>query len=78
MSTVLAIGNDLLAQAATGHTIGSMLWLAIVFFVIALVAWGLGAGGVAGMSAGIGRALLWVCLVLAIVFLVLSLMPRFY
>ena len=31
-------------------TLGTMFWLAIVFFIIAMVAWALGAGGVAGMS----------------------------
>jgi uncharacterized membrane protein YtjA (UPF0391 family) len=49
-----------------------MFWLAIVFFIIAMVAWALGAGGVAGMSAGIGRTLLFVFLVLAIIFVILN------
>lgn len=53
-------------------TLGTLFWLAIVFFIIALVAWALGAGGVAGMSAGIGRILLFVFLVLAIIFIVLN------
>lgn len=53
-------------------TLGTMFWLAIVFFIIALVAWALGAGGVAGMSAGIGRILLFVFLVLAIIFIILN------
>jgi uncharacterized membrane protein YtjA (UPF0391 family) len=38
----------------------SLLTLAIVFFVIAILAYVLGARGVAGMSAGIGRTLLFV------------------
>ena len=45
-----------------------LLTLAIVFFVIALIAYVLGARGVAGMSAGIGRTLLFVFVVLAIIF----------
>ena len=53
-------------------TLGSMFWLAIVFFIIALVAWAMGAGGVAGLSAGIGRILLFVFLVLAIIFIILN------
>jgi uncharacterized membrane protein YtjA (UPF0391 family) len=53
-------------------TLGTMFWLAIVFFIIAMVAWALGAGGVAGMSAGIGRTLLFVFLVLAIIFVILN------
>ena len=53
-------------------TLGTLFWLAIVFFIIALVAWALGAGGVAGMSAGVGRVLLFVFLVLAIIFIILN------
>jgi len=41
-----------------------MLGLAILFFIIALIAYAIGATGVAGMSAGIGRILLFVFLVL--------------
>jgi uncharacterized membrane protein YtjA (UPF0391 family) len=44
-----------------------LLWIALVFLVIALVAYVLGARGVAGMSAGIGRTLLFVFLVLAVI-----------
>lgn len=44
-----------------------MLRAAIAFFVLALVAYLLGAGGIAGMSAEIGKILLFVFLVLAII-----------
>ena len=44
-----------------------MLRAAIVFFVLALVAYLLGATGFAGMSADIGRTLLFVFLVLAVI-----------
>ena len=53
-----------------------LLSLAIVFFVIALIAYVLGARGMAGMSAGIGRTLLFVFLVLAIIFLIAGLVGR--
>ena len=53
-------------------TLGTLFWLAIVFFIVAMVAWALGAGGIAGMSAGIGRTLLFVFLILAIIFIVLN------
>jgi len=53
-------------------TMGTLLWLAIVFFVIAIVAWAMGAGGVAGLSAGVGRTLLFVFLILAVIFLILN------
>ena len=49
-----------------------MVQYALTFFVIALVAALLGFGGVAGLSADIG----YVFLVLAVVFLVVSLVAR--
>ena len=69
MATLGTVG--LLAQA-----IPNLLWLAIVFFIIAIIAYTLGARGVAGMSAGIGRTLLFVFLVLAILFVVVGLVHR--
>jgi uncharacterized membrane protein YtjA (UPF0391 family) len=53
-------------------TLGTLFWLAIIFFIIAIVAWGMGAGGVAGLSAGVGRTLLFVFLILAIILLILN------
>ena len=50
----------------------TLLTVGIVFFVIALVAWALGARGLAGMSAGMGRTLLMVFLVLAVIFAILG------
>lgn len=47
-----------------------LLTLGIVFFVIALVAYVLGAKGVAGMSASLGKTLLMVFLVLAVILIV--------
>jgi uncharacterized membrane protein YtjA (UPF0391 family) len=46
----------------------TLLWLGIVFLIIAVLAYALGARGVAGMSAGVGRTLLFVFLVLAVIF----------
>ncbi|HSU66645.1 MAG TPA: DUF1328 family protein [Tepidisphaeraceae bacterium] len=66
--------SSLAAVVATngGGGLGTMFWLAILFFVIAIIAWALGAGGVAGMSAGVGRMLLFVFLVLAIIFAIIG------
>jgi uncharacterized membrane protein YtjA (UPF0391 family) len=50
-----------------------MLRAAIAFFVLALVAMLLGASGIAGMSVEIGRTLLFVFLILAIISFVASL-----
>lgn len=44
-----------------------MLNAAIAFFVLALIALALGAGGIAGVSMDIGKTLLIVFLVLAVV-----------
>ena len=69
MLTMLASSLPaLLAQAEGG--IGTLLYVGIVFFVIAIVAYVLGARGVAGMSAGIGRTLLMVFLVLAVILII--------
>jgi uncharacterized membrane protein YtjA (UPF0391 family) len=51
----------------------TLFMLAIVFFIIALVAYVLGARGMAGMSAGIGRTLLFVFLVLAVILVIVGL-----
>lgn len=50
-----------------------MLRAAIIFFVLALIAFVLGATGVAGISMEIGRVLLFAFLVLAVISLVISL-----
>lgn len=50
-----------------------MLRASIIFFVIALAAYALGAGGIAGMSVEIGKILLFVFLVLAVLSLIMGL-----
>lgn len=50
-----------------------MLRAAVLFFVLALIAYILGATGFAGMSADIGRTLLFVFLVLAVISFVANL-----
>ncbi|MFM6929717.1 MAG: DUF1328 domain-containing protein [Bdellovibrio sp.] len=51
-----------------------MLRAAIAFFILALVAFVLGANGIAGMSMEIGRVLLIVFLVLAVISFVINMM----
>lgn len=53
-------------------TLGTLFWVGIIFFIVALVAWALGAGGVAGMSAGIGRLLLIIFLILAVILIIMN------
>ena len=45
---------------------GDLLWLAVVFLVLAIVAGALGAGGVAGLSMDIAKWLVIIFVVLAI------------
>ena len=71
MLTTLATAG-LLAQGLPGGLIG----IAIIFFIIAILAYVLGARGVAGMSAGIGRTLLFVFLVLAVIMVIVGLVNR--
>lgn len=69
LSTLLTAG--LVAQA-----LPALVWWALVFFVIAIIAYLLGARGVAGMTAGVGRMLLFVFLVLAILFAIIGFLNR--
>ena len=50
-----------------------MLRAAVTFFVIGLLAYFLGAGGIAGLSVEIGRTLLFVFLILSIISFLVSL-----
>ncbi len=50
-----------------------MVRASIAFFVLALVAYALGAGGIAGLSVEIGKTLLYVFLILAVISFVASL-----
>ena len=71
MLPTLATTTAVLAQMP-----GGLIGIAIIFFIIALVAYVLGARGVAGMSAGIGRTLLFVFLVLAVIMVIVGLVNR--
>ncbi|MBC7371182.1 MAG: DUF1328 domain-containing protein [Bdellovibrionaceae bacterium] len=53
-----------------------MLRAAIAFFVLAIVAFVLGASGIAGVSMEIGKLLLTVFLVLAVISFVIDLVSR--
>ena len=60
----------ILSSALLAQVWSPLFGWALVFFVIAIVAYLLGARGVAGMSAGIGRTLLFVFLVLMVIVLI--------
>jgi uncharacterized membrane protein YtjA (UPF0391 family) len=71
--------TSLLATAPVlGQALPALAWWSLVFFIIAIVAYVLGARGVAGFSASIGRTLLFVFLVLAIVFAIVGFSVRTY
>jgi uncharacterized membrane protein YtjA (UPF0391 family) len=55
---------------------GNLLYWAVVFLIVALVAAALGFGGVAGVAIEGARLLFWVAIVLFIVALVGSLIGR--
>ncbi len=55
---------------------GTLIYIGIVLFIIAIVAYLLGARGVAGMSAGLGRTFLLVGLVVGVILVILGLMNR--
>lgn len=74
MLNALTSNAAMLAQVVDGGGMPTLLWLGIVFFIIAIVAYVFGARGVAGMSAGIGRTLLFVFLVLAVIMVVIGLL----
>ncbi len=53
---------------------GSLIWIGIVLFIIAIIAYVLGAQGVAGMTASLGKTLLIIGVVLAVILIVISLL----
>jgi uncharacterized membrane protein YtjA (UPF0391 family) len=76
---------DLFPEIATrtrGHTPGkplteeSMLYWALVFFIIAIIAGFLGFGGIAFAAAGIAKILFFIFLVVFVVMLLTGLMGR--
>ena len=66
LTTLATFSTGLLGQVYADN----LIWLGVVFFVISIIAYVLGARGVAGMTAGLGRTLLIVGVVLAIVIIV--------
>ena len=52
---------------------GYLIYIGIVLFIIAIVAYLLGARGVAGMTAGLGRTFLLVGLVVGLILVILGL-----
>lgn len=66
----------LVAAPLVAQALPSLVWWALIFFVVAIIAYLFGARGVAGMSAGVGRTLLFVFLVLAILFAIIGFINR--
>jgi uncharacterized membrane protein YtjA (UPF0391 family) len=60
------------ASVAVPLQFGGLLWWAVVFFILALVAYVLGARGIAGLSMEIAQILALLFLVLAIIVFVLQ------
>lgn len=53
-----------------------MLYYAVVFFVVALIAGALGFGGIAGASAGIAQILFYIFLALLVISLIGSVLRK--
>ena len=51
---------------------GTLIYIGIVLVVIALIAYALGARGVAGMTAGLGKTFLLVGLVLGVILFIVG------
>jgi len=56
--------------------VGNLLYYALVFLVVALIAAAVGFGGVAGFAMEAARLLFWVFIVLFVVSLIAGLMRR--
>lgn len=56
--------------------VGNLLYWALIFLIIALVAGVLGFGGVASGAESVGRIIFWVALILLLVSLVLNFTRR--
>ena len=54
----------------------SLIYVGVVLLIIAIVLYALGARGTAGMTAGVGKLLLIVGVVLAIIFFVIGALNR--
>ena len=67
-------GRDLRRLVTSGENL--MLYYAVVFFVIALIAGVLGFGGIAGAAAGIAKILFFVFVIMAVVTFVLGLLKK--
>ena len=51
-----------------------LIWIGVVLLVISIIAYALGAKGTAGMTAGVGRMILIVGVVIFLIILVLRMM----
>jgi len=76
LNTLATTAMDHLMVMAQAAGPSNLIWLGIVFFVIAIIAYVLGAQGVAGMSAGLGRTLLIVGVILAVVIIIFGYVGR--
>lgn len=53
---------------------GSLIWIGVVLLIISIVLYALGAQGVAGMTAGVGKLLLIIGIVIFLILLVVGLL----
>ena len=53
---------------------GTLIWLGIVLLIVSILLYALGARGTAGMTAGVGKTILIVGVVLAIIFVIVGML----
>ncbi len=53
---------------------GSLIWIGVVLLIISIVLYALGAKGVAGMTAGVGKLLLIIGIVIFVILLIIGLL----
>ena len=53
---------------------GNLIWIGVVLLIISIVLYALGAKGTAGLTAGVGKFILIVGIVLFVIFLIISLL----
>jgi uncharacterized membrane protein YtjA (UPF0391 family) len=72
----LAFSQHTFRSLIKEHAMGNMLYYAIVFLVVALVAAFLGFGGVAGTAMEGARLLFWVAIILFVVSLIAGIIRK--
>jgi uncharacterized membrane protein YtjA (UPF0391 family) len=72
MSIALAASIVAALPLLAQYAFSGFIWMAMVFFIIAILAYIVGAQGLAGVSEGAGRAMLFVFLAIAVILVIIA------